>query len=47
MLDKENVFLQSLHLAFVLSKSSGNNQSLYSSFLIHSRLNLAEMFELI
>ena len=29
------------------SESSGNNQSLYSSLLIHSRLNLAAMFELI
>ena len=47
MLDKENIFLQSLHLAFVLSESYGNNQSLYSSLLIHSRLNLAAMFELI
>ena len=40
---KKMFFLQNLHLAFVLSECSSNNQSLYSSLFIQSRLNLAAL----
>ena len=40
MLKSANVFIHNLHLAFVLSEGSGNNQSLHSLFT-QSVLNLA------
>ena len=39
--------VQSLHLAMVLSDSTGSNQDLYSSLSIQSVLNLAGIFSVL
>ena len=41
MLDREIVFIQSVHFARVLSEGTGCNQDLYSSLDIQAILNLA------
>ena len=46
ILERENVFLHILHLALVLPDSSGSSQSLHSSVLSQSVLNL-EVFPLL